>query len=138
MRAYSAGSHPVGQVNRNAIAKLAREGFDVDGFSSKSWDQFTGEGAVPIDIVITVCDNAPGESCPAWNGSPVTVHWGIPDPADAEGEAVQPAFDRAFAEIEARVRDMLELSLETMGAGQRRESLQRIHDVAVSRDRSGG
>jgi len=81
--AYSAGSHPAGAVNPGAIAKLQQEGHAASGLESKSWDRFSGSNAPVIDIVITVCDSAAGESCPIWNGAPVTVHWGIHDPATA-------------------------------------------------------
>lgn len=132
--AYSAGSHPSGTVNPNALRKLKDEGHDTSGVESKSWDRFAGDDAAPIDIVITVCDNAAGESCPLWHGSPVTVHWGIPDPADAVGEDIAPAFERTYRQLRSRIEDMLELPLEEFDARQRREALQRIHDSAVRAD----
>ena len=120
-RAYSAGSHPVGQVNPGALAKLAAEGHSTKDLSSKSWDQFTGDGAPEIDIVITVCDNAAAESCPSWRGSPVIVHWGIPDPA------VDDDFDSAYERVRGRVEAMLDLPLAGMNSAERREALSRIH-----------
>jgi arsenate reductase len=122
LRAFSAGSHPVGQVNPGALAKLAAEGHSTAGLSSKSWDLFSGSGAPEIDIVITVCDNAAGEACPLWRGSPVTVHWGIPDPA-VDGD-----FDSAYARLRGRVEAMLELPLADMNTAERREALSRIHE----------
>ena len=130
-RAYSAGSHPSGVVNPNALARLEDEGHDTSGVASKSWDRFEGDGADPVDIVITVCDSAAGESCPTWNGSPVTVHWGIPDPAGATGSDVEPAFERAYRALRSRVENMLELPLADFDMRQRREALQRIHDAAL-------
>lgn len=124
VRAYSAGSHPVGQVNPGALSKLAAEGHSTEGLSSKSWDRFSGPEAPEIDIVITVCDNAAGEACPLWQGSPVTVHWGIPDPA-ADGD-----FDSAYRRLRERVEAMLALPLGTLSADERREALARIHDDA--------
>lgn len=129
-RAYSAGSHPSGTVNTNALARLRDEGHDTDGVASKSWDRFEGEGAPEIDIVITVCDNAAGVSCPVWTGSPVTVHWGIPDPAAATGADVAAAFERSYRQLRSRVENMLELPLEEFDARMRREALQRIHESA--------
>lgn len=122
LRAFSAGSQPVGQVNPGAREKLAAEGHSTDGLSSKSWDCFSGEGAPEIDVVITVCDSAAGEACPLWQGSPVTVHWGIPDPA-ADND-----FDSAYARLRGRIEAMLELPLADMGAAKRREALSRIHE----------
>jgi arsenate reductase len=121
LRAFSAGSHPVGEVNPGALRKLEQEGHSVAGLASKSWDRFSGPDAPPIDIVVTVCDNAAGESCPLWNGAPVTVHWGIPDPA-ADGD-----FDAAYARLRGRVEAMLALPLEELDAARLRDALGRIH-----------
>lgn len=130
-RAFSAGSHPSGTVNPYALKKLRDEGHDTSGVASKSWDRFESDDAGPIDIVITVCDNAAGESCPTWRGSPVIVHWGIPDPAGAVGKDIEPAFERTYRQLRTRIEDMLELPLEEFDARQRREALQRIHDSAI-------
>lgn len=125
LRAFSAGSHPVGRVNPGAIEKLRREGHAVDGLESKSWDRFSGDDAPPIHIVITVCDNAAGESCPIWNGAPVTVLWGIPDPA-ADGD-----FDGAYDRLRRRIETLVALPLEEMDAGGIATALEKVH-------RSGG
>ena len=121
LQAHSAGSQPVGRVNPGALEKLEREGHATAGLESKSWDRFSGPGAPSIDIVITVCDNAAGEACPLWNGAPVTVHWGIPDPA-ADGD-----FDAAYARLRARIEAMLELPLEQLDAARRGDALARLH-----------
>ena len=121
LRAYSAGSSPVGKVNPGAVRKLRQEGHSVDGLTSKSWDQFNGADAPVIDIVITVCDNAAGESCPVWNGAPITVHWGIPDPA-TDGD-----FDAAYARLRRRVEAMVGLPVNEMGKDELLAELQRIH-----------
>lgn len=121
LRALSAGSHPTGQVNPGAIDKLSREGHSIDGLESKSWDRFSGSDAPPIDIVITVCDNAAGESCPTWNGAPVTAHWGIPDPA-TDGD-----FDGAYRRLKRRIQAMLELPLGELGAAELSAALKGIH-----------
>ena len=129
LRALSAGSHPAGRVNPGAVAKLCREGHAVEGLASKSWDQFSGPDAPSIDLVITVCDNAAGESCPVWHGNPVTVHWGIPDPAiDTEDRAlIDAAFDRAYARLRSRVEAMLALPIETMAAADLSLALEQVH-----------
>ena len=125
-RAYSAGSKPAGRVNPGAIDKLRREGLSTAGLESKSWDVYNGGQAPVFDLVVTVCDNAAGESCPIWNGSPLTVHWGIPDPAavTAGDRAVRDAFDQAYERLKARIEPLLEL--EILDA----ESLRAIHERA--------
>ena len=130
--ARSAGSQPTGQVNPGAIAKLAREGHAFDGLSSKSWDTFAAPGAPEMDIVITVCDSAAGESCPVWPGHPVTAHWGIPDPATAPESARDAAFDAAYSQLRSRVQALLEVPLEDFDARQRKDALERIHDAIAA------
>lgn len=122
IQAFSAGSHPAGRVNPGAIQKLKKEGRNVEGLQSKSWDIFSGDEAPKINLVITVCDNAAGESCPIWNGSPVTVHWGIPDPA------VDADFDSAYARLRRRVEAMLELPLSDMSDEEISAALERVHE----------
>ena len=129
LRAFSAGSRPTGRVNPGALAKLQREGHAVAGLASKSWEQFSGPDAPSVDIVITVCDNAAGESCPVWHGRPVAAHWGIPDPAiDTDDTAlVDAAFDRAYALLRGRVDAMLALPIETLAAADLSAALQQVH-----------
>lgn len=132
--AYSAGSQPAGAVNPAAIAKLEREGHPTTGLSSKSWDRFRGEEAPKIDIVITVCDSAARESCPVWSGTPIRVHWGIPDPADAaeaEGEA---AFELAYRQLKSRIEQTLELPLSSFDSRNWKDALQRIHEAAQTKE----
>lgn len=132
--AYSAGSQPAGQVNPGALKKLAAEGHKTDGLRSKSWDEFSGADAPHIDIVITVCDSAAGESCPLWQGSPVRVHWGIPDPAHASAEASDAAFELAYRQLRARVEQVMELPLESLDRRHWKDALQRIHEAAQTRE----
>ncbi|MDX1516034.1 MAG: arsenate reductase ArsC [Woeseiaceae bacterium] len=134
--ACSAGSRPTGSVNPHALAKLEREGLPTEGLRSKSWDEFAGDGAPAIDIVITVCDSAAGESCPVWHGSPVRAHWGIPDPAAAAGDDIGPAFDRAFDGLAARIDMLCELPLEDFDERQTRDALLRIHDAVTAQSKS--
>ncbi len=134
LTAYSAGSKPAGQVNPGAIAKLEREGLSTEGLRSKSWDEFTGDSAPEMSIVITVCDNAAGETCPVWHGSPVTVHWGIPDPAGLPAEETDAAFDYAFGQLARRVDAMVRLPLGSLDAESTQEALTAIHALAESRE----
>jgi arsenate reductase len=115
-KASSAGSHPAGEVNPGAIRQLADRGYDTGTFRSKSWDEFAGADALQFDFVITVCDNAAGETCPLWPGRPLTAHWSIADPAAATGSqrTVRQAFVSAFDELSGRIEQLLELSLQSM------------------------
>jgi protein-tyrosine-phosphatase len=84
-RGYSAGSHPRGKVNPQALNLLRKANHDVSRLRSKSWDEFAAGGAPKLDFVFTVCDDAASEVCPIWPGQPMTAHWGLPDPAKAQG-----------------------------------------------------
>jgi protein-tyrosine-phosphatase len=88
-KAYSAGSHPRGEVHPFALEVLQRSRLSVDGLRSKNWDEFAGPGAPKLDFVFTVCDNAAKEECPYWPGQPMTAHWGLPDPAAAQGSVAE-------------------------------------------------
>jgi arsenate reductase len=84
-RAYSAGSHPAGRVNPLTLNILRKTNYDVAKLRSKSWEEFAAAGAPKLDFVFTVCDDAANETCPIWPGQPMTAHWGLPDPAKAQG-----------------------------------------------------
>jgi arsenate reductase len=115
-RAYSAGSHPGGKVNSFALELLAKHRIPADGARSKSCDEFARPGAPAVDFVFTVCDNAAGEVCPIWPGQPMTAHWGVADPAAVTGsdEEKGRAFQRAFAELSARINLLLALPIEKL------------------------
>jgi arsenate reductase len=108
-RAFSAGSFPTGQVNVNTYPILRSLGFDPAAFRSKSWDEFAGPDAPPLDFIFTVCDNAAGEVCPIWPGKPVTAHWGIPDPAAVVGSPAEIAI--AFSGAARLLRDRIDVFL---------------------------
>jgi arsenate reductase len=95
-RAYSAGSQPKGQINPNTIHLLQSLGYDISGYRSKSWLEFTEWSAPKLDFVFTVCHSAGSETCPVWPGRPVSAHWGIADPAEATGTPAEIAL--AFKE----------------------------------------
>jgi arsenate reductase len=116
-KAYSAGSKPVGRVNPFSLEILAEKGHSIEGYRSKSWDEFALPDAPKMDIVITVCDNAAGELCPIWPGHPSKVHMGFPDPAEAEGshEERLAEFRKVYAMIEAKVRRLIELGPDRVG-----------------------
>jgi protein-tyrosine-phosphatase len=121
---FSAGSHPKGAVSPFALKVLDSYGYPVDGFRSKSWDEFAVQGAPQMDFVFTVCDSAAGESCPVWPGHPMTAHWGIEDPAAVEGTDLQKeaAFVSAFKYLKNRISVFINLpmrSLDKMTLGAR-------------------
>ena len=113
-KGYSAGSFPKGEVNPLALKLLSQFNMPIDKMRSKSWDEYAAPGAPVMDFVFTVCDQAKGEQCPIWPGHPVTAHWGVPDPAAAEGsEAMKMlAFRQAFAALERRIKTFLAVRFE--------------------------
>ena len=114
--AFSAGSHPQGQVHPLALETLERNRLAIDGLRSKSWGEFAASGAPRLDFVFTVCDRAAAESCPVWPGQPMTAHWGIQDPAAVEGseEEGRRAFVRAFRELDARIKLFTSLRIDAL------------------------
>ena len=116
VRAYSAGSAPSGRINPFALEALQNAGVDTTGYRSKSWDEFVGDEAPQMRIVITVCDSAAAEQCPYWPGRPVKVHWGYADPSNAPGgdEGKRLAFELTRQAIGYRMLQLLQLPLETM------------------------
>jgi protein-tyrosine-phosphatase len=112
-RAFSAGSHPTGQVNPFAVEALKKNRFPVSDLRSKSWDEFAKPDAPMLDFVFTVCDKAAGEVCPFWPGQPMTAHWGIEDPAAVEGDdsAKRNAMLKAFHLLNRRISILLSLPL---------------------------
>ncbi len=113
-RAFSAGSFPKGQVHDEALSLLGELGFPTDGFRSKSWDEFAKPGAPELDFIITVCDDAAGETCPIWPGKPLAAHWGIEDPAKVEGPRQRQAFVTAMAYLKARISLFTALPIEAL------------------------
>lgn len=131
-RAFSAGSHPGGQVNPLVLDLLKQQGMPIDGLRSKSWDEFAMPGAPALDFVFTVCDNAAGEVCPVWPGQPMTAHWGIEDPAAAEGteEAKQKAVSSAYRLLSRRISLFTSLPIQKLDG----LSLQsQLNDIGLTR-----
>ena len=107
---YSAGSQPAGKPNPYALAVLRDHHIDVSFARSKRWDEFADSDAPKMDLIITVCDNAAGETCPVWPGHPSMAHWGVPDPATVQGshQDTLAAFERTYVEMEVRIKMLLE------------------------------
>ncbi|MDN7453665.1 arsenate reductase ArsC [Burkholderia cenocepacia] len=128
VRAYSAGSAPSGRLNPFALEVLTNAGVDVRGCRSKSWDEFVGDGAPEMRVVITVCDSAASEACPYWPGSPVKVHWGYADPSNATGgdDGKRLAFELTRQAIGYRMLQLLALPLDRMSDDALRAALIEI------------
>jgi arsenate reductase (thioredoxin) len=125
---HSAGSHPKGEVHPLAIELLREMKIPTAGVRSKSWDEFAAPGAPPVDIVLTVCDDAAGETCPIWPGQPMTAHWGIADPATVQGspQVRRAAFRKAFSELDSRIRIFMSLPVRTLERARLQERLNAI------------
>ena len=126
-RAFSAGSHPKGEVNPYTLRLLERLNYDTRGARSKSWDEFAREGAPDMDFVFTVCDDAAGEVCPVWPGQPMTAHWGVPDPATVTGSDAEKA--AAFADIYRMLSTRISVFVSLPIASLDRLTLQRRLDA---------
>jgi arsenate reductase len=132
VRAFSAGSAPSGRINPFAIEALHNAGVDTGGYHSKSWDEFSRAGTPPLAIVITVCDSAAAEQCPVFfggaAGQPVKVHWGYPDPSNADGgdDGKRRAFELTRQAIGYRMLQLLQLPFETLSKEQLKHALQQI------------
>ena len=132
VRAFSAGSAPSGRINPFALEALQAAGVDTAGCRSKSWDEFSVDGAPPLSIVITVCDSAAAEQCPVFfggaGGQPVKVHWGYPDPSNAGGgdEGKRRAFELVRQAIGYRMLQLLQLPFEAMTRPQLQQALAEI------------
>jgi len=126
--AHSAGSHPRGEVHPIAMQLLERMNLPTAGLRSKSWDEFARPGALALDFVFTVCDNAAGEMCPVWPGQPITAHWGVADPAAVGGTEADKwlAFRTAFRELESRIRMFTSLPV---GSLDRMTLQRRVRDI---------
>jgi len=127
-RAFSAGSHPRGEVHPAALAVLAGAKIPVAGLRSKSWAEFAESGSPRLDLVITVCGNAAGETCPIWPGSPARAHWDLDDPAAVDGEGQRAAFEQTLRLLRKRISDLTGrelVRLDRDGLGEAAEALRR-------------
>lgn len=127
-RAFSAGSHPQGEINPYTYAELQRNDYELKGLRSKDWDEFAQPGSPVMDFVFTVCDNAAGEVCPVWLGQPVTAHWGVEDPAAESGDdiAKKRAFAKAYRELYNRISIFANLPVESLEHLRLQQEVDRI------------
>lgn len=131
MRGYSGGSRPRGELHAMALSVLESKGHNIWDLESKSWDVFAEPGAPRMDIVITVCDSAAGESCPVWPGHPVQVHWGLPDPAAVEQMSRQRiAFEDTYAALYKRLSRLAKIDFEPLRDAELKAAAQEIHKTS--------
>jgi arsenate reductase len=125
-RAFSAGSHPTGKVNPLALNLLRQTNYDVSRLRSKSWDEFAN--GPKLDFAFTVCDDAAKEVCPVWPGQPMTAHWGLPDPAKAEGNDAERAFafDDCFRMLNQRISIFVSLPFDKLSKLSLQKQLDEI------------
>lgn len=130
--AFSAGSHPKSHVHSFAIDLLNRLNFVTDGLRSKSWDEFAAPGAPSLDFVFTLCNEAAAEECPAWPGQPMTAHWGLPDPAAAEGNEAEKrlAFADALRMLNNRISIFVSLPMKSLDKLSLQRRLDEIGQTA--------
>jgi protein-tyrosine-phosphatase len=126
--AYSAGSQPKGHMHPEALKLLRSLSYDTSGFRSKSWSELADPGAPLLDFVFTVCDNAAGEVCPVWPGQPMTAHWGLPDPAEAKGNAAEIAlaFKDTYRMLNQRIGIFVSLPLRSLDQLSLQKKLREI------------
>ena len=138
--AFSAGSQPKGVVNPFALKVLGAYGYPVEGYRSKSWDEFAIPGAPTMDFVFTVCDSAAGEACPFWPGHPMTAHWGIEDPAAVEGTDIEKeaAFVTAFRQMRNRIAAFSALPVKSLDRMSLKARLDAIGQLEGATQRAAG
>ncbi len=138
IESFSAGSRPHEAPHPLALGLLDELGYESSGFRSKSWDEFLAPGAPKLDLVITVCDAAADDACPAFPGTPLQVHWGLDDPAIVEGplEARRAAFRKSYRNLAARVSAFVNLPFEEMTLTELAPLLAAIGRMDGATDRS--
>ena len=126
LEAYSAGTKPYSELNPFALEVLKQKGHDISRLRAKNVSEFQGPDAPVFDFVFTVCDQAANEECPAWEGQPISAHWGMPDPVRAGGTDAEKslAFQHAYGALQNRIKALAALPLASLD----RISLQKAVD----------
>jgi arsenate reductase len=130
-RAFSAGSKPTGKVNPYVLELLMDLGYETADLRSKSWDEFAGPQAPKMDFIITVCDDAAGETCPVWPGHPATAHWGLPDPAREKPAKIRSALAETYRVLERRIGILVDLPLAYLSPAELRSRLNDLGDAGA-------
>ncbi|MGC9983823.1 MAG: arsenate reductase ArsC [Polyangia bacterium] len=101
-KVWSAGSRPT-SVRAEAIAVLKEIGIEISGQRAKA---VAAIPAAEVDTVITLCGE---EECPVFLGKATRLHWGLPDPAAANGSEAErlDAFRKVRDELRRRIADLL-------------------------------
>lgn len=125
IKAFSAGSQPAGKVHPLSLKHLQQYGIATDLLKSESWDAYD---KIRIDIAITVCDSAAGESCPLWMGKTIKVHWGLSDPSKVEGseEEISEAFKALIKLVELRIHKLMQIDFDQMNNNELQAQLKKI------------
>ncbi|MDH3740227.1 MAG: arsenate reductase ArsC [Hyphomicrobiales bacterium] len=133
IKAFSAGSRPKLEVHPGALKVLKAKGIGTTGLRSKSWDEFASSSAPRMDVVITVCNSAAGETCPIWPGSPARVHWGLDDPAAVVGsqKEVDAAFRKTFDELKGLIGRLVDVAITSQDRGTLQARIQEINLAAA-------
>ncbi len=134
-RGYSAGSHPAGEVNPDALELLKRFDYPIDLLRSKSWDEFAARDAPRMDFVVTVCDQAAAEVCPVWPARPITAHWSFPDPAAFQGpqEQKRSFFMEVYGRINHALSIFVNLPFESLDETALKQRLKEMEDMVSSK-----
>lgn len=127
-RAHSAGTQPLGHLHPQAETLLRQIGYGTEGLRSKGLEEFSGAGAPVMDFIITVCDEAAGEPCPAWPGHPVSAHWHFADPSKTTGTetVIHEAWHHAVQEIRNRVTLLTALPVAKLERAALHQAVTRI------------
>ena len=125
IQAYSAGSHPTGMVHPQSLTLLQAKGHDISSLHSKSWDKFSDPASPKMDIVITVCGAAAGETCPYWHGAPIRTHWGVDDPAKCDANCEE-VFNSTYDILLDRAEKLLAVNFEEISAIELKKLLDQI------------
>ena len=115
-KAFSAGSHPKGEIHPYAVQLLKSLNHDMSSARSKDWNDFAASGAPKLDFAFTLCDDAANEACPVWPGQPMTAHWGLPDPAAVEGTDAEKhlAFADTYRMLNNRISIFISLPMNSL------------------------
>ncbi len=131
--AFSAGTHPARTVNRHAVRLLEQQGIATEPLYCKSWDEFAVPHAPPMDCIIFLARRMPQGGQPEWPGHPITVHWGMHDPAAVTGPEArkQRAFRQTFETLQARICYLVSLPVENSDWREIREALDSVAQITV-------